>query len=155
MLQGSDPDALRISTVEAVALLLEELGEPPRTTAAIVQALLVNNAALACEADPNRPRPPTASETPNPDRHRPLTDPNRPRGHRPSLGRTRRAAESGETPQVEPSTGQGGEMPLASSCTGQGAQAEGGFRGGCWVSIRHGPCGPVVQCRIPEHLLMA
>ena len=59
MLQGSDANALRISTVEAVALLLEELGEPPRTTAAIVQALLVNNAALACEADPNRPRPPT------------------------------------------------------------------------------------------------
>ena len=156
VLQGSDPDALRISTVEAVALLLEELGEPPRTTAAIVQALLVNNAALACEADPNRPRPPTASDlTPYPDRHRPLTDPNRPRGHRPGLGRTRCAAESGETPQAEPSMGQGGEMPLASSCTGQGAQAEGGLSGGCWVSIRHGPCGLIVQCRIPEHLLMA
>ena len=113
-------------------------------------------AALACEADPNRPRPPTASDlTPNPDRHRPLTDPNRPRGHRPGLGRTRRAAESGETPQAEPSMGQGGEMLLASSCTGQGAQAEGGLSGGCWVSIRHGPCGLIVQCRIPEHLLMA
>mmetsp|Transcript_611 Transcript_611/g.1398 ORF Transcript_611/g.1398 Transcript_611/m.1398 type:complete len:182 (-) Transcript_611:99-644(-) len=36
VLQGSDANALRISTVEAVALLLEELGEPPRTTAAIV-----------------------------------------------------------------------------------------------------------------------
>ena len=56
-----------------VALLLEELGEPPRTTAAIVQALLVNNAAPACEADPNRPRPPTNLNqprdlTPNPGR---------------------------------------------------------------------------------------
>ena len=26
---GADPEALRICTVEAVALLLEELGEPP------------------------------------------------------------------------------------------------------------------------------
>ena len=56
-----------------VALRLEELGEPLRMTAAIVQALLFNNAALACEADPNRPRPPTNLNqprdlTPNPGR---------------------------------------------------------------------------------------
>jgi hypothetical protein len=116
-----------------------------------VQALLQNNAALACEAEPNRPRPPTAPDltdlTPNPDRHR------RDR-HRPGLGRTGRAAEDiGGTPQAEPSKGQGGAkvgaVPPATSCRGR---AGGG--GGCWVTIHHGPCGPLVQCRIPEHLLL-
>ena len=113
-----------------------------------MHALLQNNAALACEAGPNRPKPPTAPDrTPNPDCHRPL-------GHRPSLGRARRAAEWGEMPQMEPSKGghQGGAVTLASPCRRQGAQVAGG---GGWVTIRHGPCGPVVQCRIPEHLILA
>lgn len=44
---GSDPAALRICTVEAVALLLEELGEPKATTTALVAAIEANNAALA------------------------------------------------------------------------------------------------------------
>ena len=111
-----------------------------------MHALLQNNAALACEADPGRPKPPTAPDrTPNPDCHRPL-------GHRPSLGRARRAAEWGEMPQMEPSKGQGGAVTLASPCRRQGAQVAGGA---CWVTIRHGPCGPVVHCRIPEHLLLA
>ena len=196
MLKGSDPDALRISTVEAVALLLEELGappprtahptptpspgpspstdpsltpegEPPRTMAAIVHALLQNNAALACAADPDRPKPSTAPDrAANPDRRR-----DRRRDHRgPSAGRARRAAEGREVPQgdeqlglkVAPSKGQGGggavvgRASLASPCSsgqGQGHGAQAG--GGGWVTIRHGPCGPVVQCRIPEHLLLA
>ena len=196
VLKGSDPDALRISTVEAVALLLEELGappprtahptptpspspspstnpsltpegEPPRTTAAIVHALLQNNAALACEADPDRPKPSTAPDrAANPDRRR-----DRRRDHHgPSAGRARRAAEGREVPQGDeqvglkaaPSKGQGGggavvgRASLASPCSsgqGQGHGAQAG--GGGWVAIRHGPCGPVVQCRIPEHLLLA
>lgn len=45
---GSDPAALRICTVEAVALLLEELGEPQTTTRTLVQAIEANNNALAC-----------------------------------------------------------------------------------------------------------
>ena len=218
VLKGSDPDALRISTVEAVALLLEELGappprtahptpspsaspstspsltptptpspsaspsaspstnpsltpegEPPRTTAAIVHALLQNNAALACAADPDRPKPSTAPDrAANPDRRR-----DRRRDHRgPSAGRARRAAEGREVPQgdeqlglkVAPSKGQGGGgavvggASLASPCSsgqGQGHGAQAGGGGGGWVTIRHGPCGPVVQCRIPEHLLLA
>lgn len=44
-----DPAALRISTVEAVALLLQELGEPEATSKAIVAALLANNEALRHE----------------------------------------------------------------------------------------------------------
>ena len=44
---GADPAALRICTVEAVALLLEELGEPPATTRTLVAAIEANNAALA------------------------------------------------------------------------------------------------------------
>ena len=114
-----------------------------------MHALLQNNAALACEADPSRPKTPTAqtapNRPPNPDRHRPL-------GHRPSLGGARRAAEWGEMPQMEPSKGQGRAVTLASPCRRQGAQVAGGA---CWVTIRHGPCGPVVHCRIPEHLLLA
>jgi DTW domain-containing protein YfiP len=43
-----DPEALRICTVEAVALLLEELGEPTTTTAALVAAVVANNEAIAC-----------------------------------------------------------------------------------------------------------
>ena len=202
VLKGSDPDALRISTVEAVALLLEELGaplprtahptptpspspspsanpsltpegEPPRTTAVIVHALLQNNAALACEADPDRPKPSTAPDrAANPGRRRD--------NHGPSAGRARRTAEGRAVPQgdeqvglehgleVAPSKGQGGggamvgRVSLASPCSssgqghGHGAQAGGrGTLGGSWVTIRHGPCGPVVQCRIPEHLLLA
>jgi len=201
VLKGSDPDALRISTVEAVALLLEELGappprtahptptptptpspspspsaspstnpsltpegEPPRTTAAIVHALLQNNAALACAADPDRPKPSTAPDrAADPDRRR-----DRRRDHRgPSAGR---AAEGRAVPQgneqlglkAAPSKGQGGGgavvgraslASLYSSGQGQGHGAQAG--GGGWVTIRHGPCGPVVQCRIPEYLLLA
>ena len=44
-----DPAALRISTVEAVALLLQELGGPEATSKAIVAALLANNEALRHE----------------------------------------------------------------------------------------------------------
>ena len=44
---GADPAALRICTVEAVALLLEELGEPPATTRTLVAAIEANNSALA------------------------------------------------------------------------------------------------------------
>jgi hypothetical protein len=44
--QHADPEALRICTVEAVALLLEELGEPTRNTRAFVQAVITNNEAL-------------------------------------------------------------------------------------------------------------
>ena len=44
--QHADPEALRICTVEAVALLLEELGEPTQNTRAFVQAVITNNEAL-------------------------------------------------------------------------------------------------------------
>ena len=44
---SADPEALRICTVEAYALLLEELGEEPELTAALVQAVVINNDALA------------------------------------------------------------------------------------------------------------
>ena len=44
---GTDPDALRICTVEAVALLLQELGEPSASTEAMVRSVLLNNEAVA------------------------------------------------------------------------------------------------------------
>jgi len=44
--QSADPAALRICTVEAFALLLEELGEPPTTTRRFVDAVIINNRAL-------------------------------------------------------------------------------------------------------------
>jgi DTW domain-containing protein YfiP len=43
---SKDPQALRICTVEAVALLLSELGEIPIVSESILQGLRVNNAAL-------------------------------------------------------------------------------------------------------------
>lgn len=62
---GSDPLALRICTLEAVALLLEELGEPKATTEVLLRALLANNRALQQqqqreEAARSRPRPRSA-----------------------------------------------------------------------------------------------
>ena len=44
--ESAQPEALRICTVEAYALLLEELGEPNTTTRALVAAMCVNNDAL-------------------------------------------------------------------------------------------------------------
>jgi len=44
--QSGDPAALRICTVEAVALLLGELGEPPRHTRPLIDAVVANNEAL-------------------------------------------------------------------------------------------------------------
>jgi DTW domain-containing protein YfiP len=44
---AADQEAMRISTVEAVALLFSELGEPPSTTEAVHAALMINNAAVA------------------------------------------------------------------------------------------------------------
>lgn len=44
--RSDDPAALRICTVEAFALLLEELGETPSTTRTLVLAVMVNNEAL-------------------------------------------------------------------------------------------------------------
>ena len=44
--QSSDPEALRICTVEAFALLLTELGEPEVKTRAFVNAVITNNDAL-------------------------------------------------------------------------------------------------------------
>lgn len=52
--RSADPLALRICTLEAVALLLQELGEPSCTTAILLQALLANNHAL--EQHPARTR---------------------------------------------------------------------------------------------------
>ena len=46
-LAGADPEALRICTVEAAALLFEELGEPRATTSVFVAAVVSNNEALA------------------------------------------------------------------------------------------------------------
>ena len=43
---SSDPKALRISTVEAVALLLSELKEDSVVTDALIEAVKVNNQAL-------------------------------------------------------------------------------------------------------------
>lgn len=61
---SSDPDALRICTVEAFALLLEELGETGETTKALVRAVVVNNEALvggdAVRPDVERPRSTTS-----------------------------------------------------------------------------------------------
>lgn len=48
--QSGDPEALRICTVEAYALLLEELGEPAATTQALVEAVIINNRALSLGA---------------------------------------------------------------------------------------------------------
>lgn len=45
--ETGDEQALRICTVEAAALLLTELGEPEGTTRALVDAVVVNNHALA------------------------------------------------------------------------------------------------------------
>lgn len=45
--QSSDPAAMRICTVEAFALLLTELGEGEAQTKAFVDAVVVNNGALA------------------------------------------------------------------------------------------------------------
>ena len=44
--KSENPSALRICTVEAFALLLQELGESKKVTAALVAAVLVNNDAL-------------------------------------------------------------------------------------------------------------
>ena len=44
--KSADPLALRVSTVEATALLLKELGESDRVTQALVDAVVVNNQAL-------------------------------------------------------------------------------------------------------------
>ena len=47
--QSADPEALRICTVEAYALLLTELGEPPEHQKAFVDAVVTNNHALTGE----------------------------------------------------------------------------------------------------------
>ena len=44
--QSADPEALRICTVEAYALLLTELGEPESITRPFVEAVVTNNEAL-------------------------------------------------------------------------------------------------------------
>jgi len=46
--KSADPEALRICTVEAYALLLEELGEPKAVPQQLVQAVVINNEALEC-----------------------------------------------------------------------------------------------------------
>ena len=46
VVKSDDPAALRICTVEAFALLLEELGEDQSTTKTLVRAVVVNNEAL-------------------------------------------------------------------------------------------------------------
>ena len=53
-----DPLALRICTLEAVALLLEEFGEPPRTSEVLLRALVANNHALQPAVRPQLPQPP-------------------------------------------------------------------------------------------------
>lgn len=47
--QSGDPAALRICTVEAVALLLEELGEPTQHVHPLVEAVITNNEALGMD----------------------------------------------------------------------------------------------------------
>jgi DTW domain-containing protein YfiP len=53
-----DPLAMRICTLEAVALLLEEVGEPQRTTEVLLRALVTNNRALQPAVRPQLPQPP-------------------------------------------------------------------------------------------------
>jgi DTW domain-containing protein YfiP len=48
--EGADPLALRICTVEAFALLLQELGEPDATTKAFVAGVLANNDAVGASS---------------------------------------------------------------------------------------------------------
>lgn len=48
---GADPDALRVCSVEAFALLLTALGESRATTTALVDAVIVNNRALHAELE--------------------------------------------------------------------------------------------------------
>ena len=50
--KSADPEALRICTVEAFALLLEELGEETACTRKFVEAVVVNNEALRPAAKP-------------------------------------------------------------------------------------------------------
>ena len=56
--KSKDPNALHICTVEAVALLLQELGEGEETTRALVEAVEINN--LALDHDKNV-RPPATT----------------------------------------------------------------------------------------------
>ncbi len=53
--KSADPNALHICTVEAVALLMKELGECDTTTKSLVKAVEVNNLALVHDADVRPP----------------------------------------------------------------------------------------------------
>ncbi|KAL1495598.1 hypothetical protein AB1Y20_016958 [Prymnesium parvum] len=55
--KSNDPEALRVCTVEAFALLLEELGEPPEVPRLLVDGVVINNEALECLASVS-PNPP-------------------------------------------------------------------------------------------------
>ncbi len=57
---SSDPEALHICSVEAFALLLQELGELDRATKSLVQAVEINNLALVHDLSV---RPPASSRT--------------------------------------------------------------------------------------------
>jgi len=72
--ETGDAAALRVCTVEAAALLLQELGEPQSTTAALVEGVVTNNKALStflCEEkrEANRRRKDQFKEAPGEGRY--------------------------------------------------------------------------------------
>mmetsp|Transcript_33034 Transcript_33034/g.106852 ORF Transcript_33034/g.106852 Transcript_33034/m.106852 type:complete len:214 (-) Transcript_33034:166-807(-) len=88
--QTGDEAALRVCTVEAAALMLQELGEPEATTTALVAAVVRNNQALGAYGAEERRLQRLARKE---------ATPHQPRG---SWARTNAAAAQGLPPPARP-----------------------------------------------------